>query len=384
MLRPPEGYAAIPGSKHGGYRKPKPGGGYDYWYPYASAAGSAAHRAKYMVEDLLSDKSKADEQREVAQGSQAAYDAMRASPVDLQALRGYQQGTVAHLEGMRDQLGKSLKAVEKQRLDAINNVICVANEVHALHSQVDAEWDKIVEAAWDASGDEAEEAEKAPGVSTELADETSDIDDTDFDVDSYEEYENELMTVPLGSASAALRPLQERVRGSCARIKAAMAERDKVLAETLAPLESLVNQIEDFCDHAAETYESLWDEAGEAYESERQEIIDENERLDEQDDDWDGEDEFGGDDLDEDDAVERKSVPPEWKDKRGDVSGPSFRMYGQVDMSDIRDAASELNEFIGVLKKAPVPPVPMAKGVWRVRPIDRLRGMLPALRRMAV
>lgn len=30
---PPPGFMAIPGGKHGGYRKPRSGGGYDYWYP---------------------------------------------------------------------------------------------------------------------------------------------------------------------------------------------------------------------------------------------------------------------------------------------------------------------------------------------------------------
>ena len=47
---PGAGWSQIPGGRHGGFRKPKPGG-YDYWYPdQASAGQAAAHHDRAAVE----------------------------------------------------------------------------------------------------------------------------------------------------------------------------------------------------------------------------------------------------------------------------------------------------------------------------------------------
>ena len=44
-LRPPAGWSPAPGSRHGGYRRRRPGGGWEYWYPEAQLLVSAERRS---------------------------------------------------------------------------------------------------------------------------------------------------------------------------------------------------------------------------------------------------------------------------------------------------------------------------------------------------
>lgn len=44
-LRPPAGWTPAPHSRHGGYRRRRPGGGWEYWYPEAQLFVSAERRS---------------------------------------------------------------------------------------------------------------------------------------------------------------------------------------------------------------------------------------------------------------------------------------------------------------------------------------------------
>lgn len=97
MLLLPDGFEPIPGGMHGGGRKAKAGGGFEYWYPSASLATAAAahHRAAATREPH-----RAAEHHEHAAGADA--DAAASSEYaygDLHALHAHHKELGQHIAG---------------------------------------------------------------------------------------------------------------------------------------------------------------------------------------------------------------------------------------------------------------------------------------------
>jgi hypothetical protein len=328
MLRPPDGYVPIPGSKSGGYHKPKPGGDWDYWYPSAHHAYSEGRRRK-------------EDGDPTGDAITAHYEAM--GNVDVGHLRAYLANVTAGIEAGRDHAKQAHATYRAKRMAAAKEAARVANAEVQLQDELNEQWtDMVDQYEWD--------DDDPPYLDVTVTEEEPYEDGSfSYEPHEFEAFEKALLEqVPPGEDDAGkLKTMQDRVRGSAARVAAAFAQRDTKVAEAKEAFASVVEKLNTLMDHASETYEALWDEVSEQHTQQ-----------------WHAWDESGDEDADE----------PEFEDER------DTPLSSDLDPDPDYFEADSVEEFLKELRAAPMPPMPLAKGRWGYRPIDVLQRQFEALR----